>query len=546
MHSFSCWLFALLSFTSVFASPTRTLPRGGDSSPFITAKGDSLYCGDKPFKFVGTNAYWLPFLNSDADINKTFADMASIGITVVRTWAFNDVTEVPDHGFFFQVIANGTTTINTGPNGLQRLDTVLKFAEQYGIKVIFSLTNNWNPIAQKSSASGAPPPLPRNFLSNDYGGMDAYVREFTKTKTHDDFYTDDTVRGFFLNYLSVVVARYVDCPALLGWEIANDARCASSLAASSSCDTQTVTQFHSDIAQFIRSIDCNHLITSGTQGFFCPDCPKLFPITPPPAPSPAPGGDHKHSKYSVRSIMNPTSLFQMITKERRSRASTPRDGVKIRGRWTASSQVKRGGGGVGSSFDGSQGVDSQDILNIPDIDFATFQLFPDQNTYSPTSSKIVPPSADFNGTVAQGVAWIEAQADSAKAVGKPFVCSGFGLVSQGNIGVFIPFNGTTPVGKSSSKYKKRQDPGTVGTGVSDSQVVSAYQSFFQAGFNSGASGMSQYQDSEQNLTPAPGTVVQGTNSQGTVGSSPNDGYGSLGANQGDLQQTIQGASQNFT
>jgi mannan endo-1,4-beta-mannosidase len=78
-------------------------------------------------------------------------------------------------------------------------------------------------------------------------------------------------------------------------------------------------------------------------------------------------------------------------------------------------QVKRGGGGVGSSFDGSQGVDSQDILNIPDIDFATFQLFPDQNTYSPTSSKIVPPSADFNGTVAQGVAWIEAQADSAKA-----------------------------------------------------------------------------------------------------------------------------------
>jgi hypothetical protein len=42
-----------------------------------------------PFKFVGTNAYWIPFLNSDDDISKTFADMAAIGITVVRTWAFN-------------------------------------------------------------------------------------------------------------------------------------------------------------------------------------------------------------------------------------------------------------------------------------------------------------------------------------------------------------------------------------------------------------------------------------------------------------------------
>ncbi|KAN0132411.1 hypothetical protein V8E53_009837 [Lactarius tabidus] len=128
----------------------------------------------------------------------------------------------------------------------------------------------------------------------------------------------------------------------------------------------------------------------------------------------------------------------------------------------------------------------------------------------------------------------------------PELCSAFGLVSQGNIGVFVPFNDTTPVVKSSSTYRKRQDPGTVGTGVTDSQVLSAYQSWFQAGFNSGVSGMTQYQDSEQNLTPAPGTVVQSSNGQGTVGSSPNDGYGGLGTDESDLQQTILSASQNFT
>ncbi|KAN0137347.1 hypothetical protein V8E53_004792 [Lactarius tabidus] len=240
----------------------------------------------------------------------------------------------------------------------------------------------------------------------------------------------------------------------------------------------------------------------------------------------------------------------MITKERRfaRRASTTRDGVKIGGRWSASSQVKRGGGGVGSSFDGSQGVDSEDILNIPEIGFGTFQLFPDQNSYSTIASAHIAPSSDFNGTVQQGVAWIQAQADSARAVGKPVICSAFGLVSQGNIGVFIPFNDTTPVvSNSSSTYRKRQDPGTVGTGVTDSQLVSAYQTWFQAGFNSGVSGMNQYQDSEQNLTPAPGTVVQSTNSQGTTGSSPNDGYGGLGpTDEGELQQTIQSASQDST
>jgi mannan endo-1,4-beta-mannosidase len=210
-------------------------------------------------------------------------------------------------------------------------------------------------------------------------------------------------------------------------------------------------------------------------------------------------------------------------------------------------QVKRGGGGVGSSFDGSQGVDSEDINNIPEIGFSTFQLFPDQNSYSTIASAHIPPRSDFNGTVQQGVAWIQAQADSARAVGKPVICSSFGLVSQGNIGVFIPFNDTTPVvSNTSSTYRKRQDPGTVGTGVTDSQLISAYQTWFEAGFNSGVSGMNQYQDSEQNLTPAPGTVVQSTNGQGTVGSSPNDGYGGLGTDESALQQTIQFASQNFT
>ena len=93
--------------------------------------------------------------------------------------------------------------------------------------------------------------------------MDAYVREFTKTKTHDEFYVDQTVRGFFENYLKAVVARYVNNPTLLGWELANDPRCSSSLVASPSCNTLTITQWHADIAKFILSIDPNHLLTSG-------------------------------------------------------------------------------------------------------------------------------------------------------------------------------------------------------------------------------------------------------------------------------------------
>jgi mannan endo-1,4-beta-mannosidase len=61
------------------------------------------------------------------------------------------------------------------------------------------------------------------------------------------------------------------------------------------------------------------------------------------------------------------------------------------------------GGVVGSAFDGTTGVDSEDILNIPEIDFGTFQLFPDQNIYGPNNEKLSP----FNNTLQTGLAWIK-------------------------------------------------------------------------------------------------------------------------------------------
>lgn len=63
--------------------------------------------------------------------------------------------------------------------------------------------------------------------------------------------------------------------------------------------------------------------------------------------------------------------------------------------------------GVGSAFDGSQGVDSEDIINIPSIGFGTFQLFPDQNFYGPSD----PTLPAFNNTVNIGLDWISRHAE---------------------------------------------------------------------------------------------------------------------------------------
>ena len=56
----------------------------------------------RPYAFYGTNAYWAQ-MATDEDIDITFHDIATLGFSVVRVWAFNDVHQKPSTGVYFQV-----------------------------------------------------------------------------------------------------------------------------------------------------------------------------------------------------------------------------------------------------------------------------------------------------------------------------------------------------------------------------------------------------------------------------------------------------------
>jgi endo-1,4-beta-mannosidase len=102
------------------------------------------------------------------------------------------------------------------------------------------------------------------------GGIDTYIQEFGISKTHDEFYSSATIQSFFKNYTTAVISRFINNTAILAWELANDPRCSSTVSASGSCVTTTVTQWHVQLARHVRSIDPNHLITSGSAYTFFP------------------------------------------------------------------------------------------------------------------------------------------------------------------------------------------------------------------------------------------------------------------------------------
>lgn len=126
----------------------------------------------------------------------------------------------------------------------------------------------------------------------------------------------------------------------------------------------------------IRRASIDVLVLPRTQGFFCVDCPKLFPLAPRPQPSPAPGTKKRAmgpltAKAVLNQRRNKLKRSADIVKQRRDGAAEKRargERVKwsYRGPPTDKVHATRQTQNVGPAFDGSQGVDSQDIINIPE------------------------------------------------------------------------------------------------------------------------------------------------------------------------------------
>ena len=240
------------------------VPRAAAGPVFVTRSGAGFDLGGQPFRYGGTNNYYLHY-KSQLMVDDVFNDAAAMGLKVIRAWTSLECGgDKPNSAggcsqgtdLWMQRWSNTANgpVYNTGPGGLQKLDYMLAKANQLGIKLILPLVNNWR----------------------DFGGMDQYVTWYG-LQFHDQFYTDARIRQNYKSWAATLVNRvnsitgvaYRNDPAIFSWELANEPRCINaSLPASGTCTADTLVSWAGEMSTYLKSIDANHLVSVGDEGFF--------------------------------------------------------------------------------------------------------------------------------------------------------------------------------------------------------------------------------------------------------------------------------------
>jgi mannan endo-1,4-beta-mannosidase len=228
------------------ASPSTAKPRVHAPSDFVSVARGSFWQRGKPFRFGGTNTYYL-HQQSHYMIDAALDDAAAMALPVVRAWAFAD-------GVGASALQPEPGVYNSA--AFDSLDYAIFKAGQLGLRLVLALTNNWA----------------------DYGGMPQYVKWFLNlpddstgdATNHDLFYSTPAIINAYKAYAHYVThrynpytgLRYNEDPTIMTFELANEPRSRS--------DKTGARLLHwiTEMSAYVKSLAPRQLVAVGDEGFY--------------------------------------------------------------------------------------------------------------------------------------------------------------------------------------------------------------------------------------------------------------------------------------
>jgi hypothetical protein len=239
------WISLLLVISFVVATPLAeflmpTTKVDAAVSGFVTRSGNQLMLNGQPFRFSGVNIYWLgldenvPTGTVDWPtafrVEDALATVKEMGGTVVRSHTLGFSTGCSK--------CIEPTLGNFNEQALQRVDYAIKVAGDNGIHLILPLTDNYTYY---------------------HGGY----HNFTDWRgvASSQFWTNATVINDFKQFVATMLNRvntytgvaYKDDPTIMAWETGNELG-------------NPPVSWTQNIADYIKSIDSNHLVLDGNYG----------------------------------------------------------------------------------------------------------------------------------------------------------------------------------------------------------------------------------------------------------------------------------------
>jgi mannan endo-1,4-beta-mannosidase len=217
---------------------------------FVQRDGRHLTLDGERWYFSGSNNFWAtPPFNGEVEghhgtqVIERFDDL---DLDVLRTWAFAE-----DEGLL--TVSGGQLQPNEA--ALKKLDKTVALAREHDIRLVLTLTDYWT----------------------HFGGMRQYeawspnldVRMDGSAGPEGSFYTDPQCKTWYKEWMETILTRtntvtdreYRNEEAIMAFELANEPRARN-------VDKDVLHGWLEEMAAHFKSIDSNHLLSTGMEGFY--------------------------------------------------------------------------------------------------------------------------------------------------------------------------------------------------------------------------------------------------------------------------------------
>jgi mannan endo-1,4-beta-mannosidase len=237
------------------------------SDDFVTVKDTHFKRNGKLYYITGTNMWYAGYLGAASGVGdrarlvKELDNLKAIGVNNIRLLAVSEQTEMRSG------VKPATTTApgQYDESLLAGMDFLLAEMAKRDMTAVIYLNNFWQWSGGMTQYvnwfTGAPAIDPND--SKDYESFSANAAKF---------YQIDKAQAEYRNVIRKVVERvntvtgkpYREDPTIMSWQLANEPRPGNAKA--TEAEKEIYVRWIDDTARFIRSMDKNHLVSTGSEG----------------------------------------------------------------------------------------------------------------------------------------------------------------------------------------------------------------------------------------------------------------------------------------